>query len=523
MAEQKYTIAALWMEGPLSYLEQLCMKSFVDAGHPTVLYHYGPLENVPDGIELADANEILPQTNFLQHERTGSPALHSDLFRYKMLKKMRNAIWADTDAYCMKPFETPNGHFYGWESKHHINGGVLGLPHDSDTLNALLDFTSDEFAIPSYYGPEYEAELIAKRDAGEPVHASEQPWGVWGPHAVTHFLQETGEARFALPQEGLYPFTFKDRRYMLKKNFDTTGYITENTYSVHLYGRRMRARLGEAGEPPHPKSLLGKLMIKHGIDPEQAPIRRKPKITEDGTVVAPLAPVRAAEKVGRGKVNLSDLADKYGTSKGGKKFRYTEAYQMIMQPFRNRAVSLLELGLQEGGPERGARTDRETTDAPSIRMWLDYFQKGEITGIDISDFSWFEDERFTFIQCDLGDEEALEDTVEELDEFDFIIDDASHASNHQQMAFLKLFPKVKSGGFYIIEGLRGQPARFEPAKFTTTADLFESYNKDGIFRHRSKEIGDQFNTLRLDISGAILMPAFFLKPKQSNLLIVQKR
>ncbi|MCT4578293.1 hypothetical protein [Donghicola sp.] len=523
MAKQKYTIAALWMEGPLSYLEQLCMKSFVDAGHHTVLYHYGPLANVPDGIELADANEILPQTNFLQHERTGSPALHSDLFRYKMLKKMRNTIWADTDAYCMKPFETPNGHFYGWESSKHINGGVLGLPHDSDTLNALLDFTSDEFAIPSYYGPEYEAELIAKRDAGDPVHASEQPWGVWGPHAVTHFLLETGESRFALPQEGLYPFTFKDRRFMLKRNFDTTPYITENTFSVHLYGRRMRARLGEAGEPPHPKSLIGKLLTKHGIDPAKAPIPRKPKKAEDGTIITPVTAVRPADKVGRGKLNLTDLADKYGTNKGGNKYRYSEAYQMIMQPHRNRAISLLELGLQDGGPERGAEPDRETTDAPSVRMWLEYFQKGEITGIDVSDFSWLKEDRFTFHQCDLADEAALDKTVDQLGEFDFIIDDASHASPHQQMAFLKLFPKVKSGGFYIIEGLRGQPRRFEPAKFTKTADLFESYLKDGIFRHSDTKISDQFNDLRLDISGVMLLPAFFMKVKQTNLMILQKR
>ena len=276
-------IAALWMQGPLSFLEQLCLKSFVDAGHKVVLYHYGPLENVPEGIELGDANEFLPQTNFLQHERTGSPALHSDLFRYKMLEKSDNTIWADTDAYCMRPFETETGHFYGWESDKHINGGVLGLPKDSPTLKALLEFTSDEFAIPTYYGEEYERELEQKKAAGNPVHASEQPWGVWGPHAVTHFLHETGEARFAFPQEVLYPFTFKDRRKMLKRNFDVSPYVTDNTRSVHLYGRRMRMRLVEKeGGAPHPKSLLGSLLRKHDIDPFAAPImtRHKPQVDE---------------------------------------------------------------------------------------------------------------------------------------------------------------------------------------------------------------------------------------------------
>ena len=257
-ANPEYKIGALWIEGRLSFLEQLCLKSFVDAGHHTILYHYGPLQGVPDGVELRDANDILNMENFLTHGRTGSPALHSDIFRYKMLEKEDRMIWADTDAYCVKAFETPNGHFYGWESKKHINGGVLGLPQDSDTLGELLEYTKDEYAIPTWYGDDYTRELEEKRDAGNPVHASEQPWGVWGPHAVTHFLHKTGEAKYALPQEGLYPFLYKDRRKMLKRNFDTTGIITDNTYSIHLYGRRMRARLVEKeGGKPHPKSVLG--------------------------------------------------------------------------------------------------------------------------------------------------------------------------------------------------------------------------------------------------------------------------
>lgn len=267
------TIAALWMEGGLSFLEQLCLKSFLDAGHRVILFHYGALENVPEGVECAPADQILPQKNFLQHERTGSPALHSDLFRYRLLAQMPGVIWADTDAYCLRPFETETGHFYGWELEHHVNGGVLGMPADCDTLRALLDYTRDDFAIPSWYGPAYQAELEARRDAGDPVHASEQPWGVWGPHAITHFLGQTGEIRFALPQEVLYPFRFRERRLMLRPGFDCSAHITQNTRSIHLYGRRMRARLREKeGGVPRPNSLLGQLLRRHGIDPARAPL-----------------------------------------------------------------------------------------------------------------------------------------------------------------------------------------------------------------------------------------------------------
>ncbi len=269
----EYQVAALWMGGALSYLEQLCLKSFVDAGQSIKLYHYDPVTHVPDGVELADANAILPLTDHLTHGRTGSPALHSDVFRYHLLAKSERTIWADTDAYCVKPFTTPNGHFYAWESKTGLNGGVLGLPQDSETLRALIEFTADEYAIPTWYKPSYTEELQALKAAGTPLHCSEQPWGVWGPHAITHFLKTTGEVRFALPQVALYPFHYADRQLMLRPGVRMEDFVTEETFSIHFYGRRMRARLRQkfAGIPK-PRSVVGILLKKHGIDPMDAPL-----------------------------------------------------------------------------------------------------------------------------------------------------------------------------------------------------------------------------------------------------------
>ncbi|MCB2115387.1 MAG: hypothetical protein KDE00_03595 [Rhodobacteraceae bacterium] len=271
---QDYQIAALWIGGPLSFLEQLCLKSFVDAGHDVRLYAYESIPNVPGGIEIADARDVLPNEGFLRHGRTGSPALHSDLFRYHLLAKNDRVIWADTDAYCVKPFTTKTGHFFAWESEEGVNGGVLGLPRDSEALGLLLDFTADEYAIPEWYGESYRAELEAKKAAGTPVHAGEMPWGVWGPHALTHFLKKTGEIRYALPRAALYPFEYKDRKLMLRPGLDPAPYVTDETYSIHFYGRRMRARIVQKHDGvPRPRSLVGQLLKKHGIDPLAAPIR----------------------------------------------------------------------------------------------------------------------------------------------------------------------------------------------------------------------------------------------------------
>ncbi|MGB0505428.1 MAG: glycosyltransferase family 2 protein [Pikeienuella sp.] len=277
----EYQIGCLWVEGPLSFMEQLCLVSFRDAGHHCILYTYGDVTRIPDGIEQRDANEVLPQSGFLTHERTGSPALHSDLFRYKMLENADRMIWADTDAYCVKTFKTPNGHFYGWESKHHVNGGVLGLPPDSETLRELLEFTSDEFAIPEWLNEETKAEYRAAKERGEPVHAGEMKWGVWGPHAVTHFLKKTGEIKYALPRHALYPFSFKERRKMLKRETKTDDFVFDDTYSIHFYGRRMRKRIVEAeGGVPRRWSPIGRLLKKHGVDPLAAPIPGSPVLPE---------------------------------------------------------------------------------------------------------------------------------------------------------------------------------------------------------------------------------------------------
>ncbi|MDO5605835.1 MAG: hypothetical protein Q4G25_11820, partial [Paracoccus sp. (in: a-proteobacteria)] len=188
-----------------------------------------------------------------------------------------NLIWVDTDAYCVRRFETPNGHFHAYESKHGINGGVLGLPRDSETLAAVLDMTKDPYGIPEWYKGRDRAELEALAAAGTPRHAGEMAWGVWGPHALTHYLKKTGEVRFTMPQVTLYPVPYSDRMSMTRPGFAADSYLTDETFSIHLYGRRMRARLLEKFDGvPRPRSLIGRLVRKHDIDVAAAPLKRKP-------------------------------------------------------------------------------------------------------------------------------------------------------------------------------------------------------------------------------------------------------
>lgn len=521
-------IGMLWVEGALSYVEVLCAQSFLDAGHHVKLYHYKDVQNVPDGVEKVHGDSVLKIDRFIQHGRTGSFALFSDVFRYHLLQQNDRMIWADLDAYCVKPFETETGHFFGWESARHINGGVLGLPPDSDALGQLLEMTEDEYGIPEWFPDAEQARLQKLKDAGTPEHVSEMPWGVWGPHAVTHYLQKTGEAKYALPIEGLYPVGFRQRRQLMQARLrdKVEAVITPDTYSIHFYGRRVREFLSNRGGLPGEGSYFDTLLKKHKIDTDAAPVMSRAEKAAKDAQKAAATPVKTAPRTatGKGGENMTDMADRFGSDKGSTKHRYTELYHMLFHPYRGRKITFLEMGLLIGGPEHGIDKDRETGDAPSIRMWLEYFPKANIHGLDVSDFGWFKHDRFSFHRCDMDDRAEIARAIEEVSPAPtIVVDDASHASHHQQNAFLEIFPRMESGGLYVIEDLRWQPKTYEQPGITKTAALFRSWLDHREFQHSDPAIAAEFNALSEDISGCIIEPVRFERGRMDQVAVIHKR
>lgn len=221
--------------------------------------------------------------------------------------------------------------------------------------------------------------------------------------------------------------------------------------------------------------------------------------------------------------NLTDMADRFGSDKGSGKHRYTELYQMLFLPYRDRAIRFLEMGLQIGGPEHGKGADRTTTDLPSVRMWLEYFPKAHIHGLDVSDFGWFTDKRFTFHRCDMDDRANIAAAAATMPEFDIIIDDASHASHHQQNAFLELFPRLAPGGLYVIEDLRWQPDAYERKGITKTADLFRGFSERRAFSHSDAATEAAFAALAPEISGCFMFQVKYAKTRRDQVAVIHKR
>lgn len=187
-------------------------------------------------------------------------------------------------------------------------------------------------------------------------------------------------------------------------------------------------------------------------------------------------------------VDLTALADRYGTDKGssdGDGHLYTELYAACFESFRLQEFSLLEIGLlrSPNTTEEIDPANRQVGRIPSVDMWLAYFPQAQIYGFDLADFSACERPRFTFLRGDLARDTDIDHLANAVPKPRVIIDDASHASFHQQRAFLRLFPILEPGGFYIIEDLHYSPI------FETTlpacrkmAEIVQEYLGTGILR-----------------------------------------
>ena len=100
-------INSLWI-GKLSTLEKLSIVSHLKNGHAYHLWSYSTMD-VPDGVVLKDARDILPESQVFMYsgpesEGGGSPSGFSNLFRYKLLSEI-DEWWCDTDVVCLKSFD----------------------------------------------------------------------------------------------------------------------------------------------------------------------------------------------------------------------------------------------------------------------------------------------------------------------------------------------------------------------------------------------------------------------------------
>ena len=277
-------------------------------------------------------------------------------------------------------------------------------------------------------------------------------------------------------------------------------------------------------EPIMRARLLRKLLPQR----DTGPLQREVSTWEQIDVGLPVTPaqhraVQASQS--HHPRSLTALADTYRSDKGSSKHEYTRLYELLFHGFRIEPIKLVELGLLIGGPEHGASETRQTDDVPSVRMWLEYFPQAEIIGSDISDFGWFEHDRFKFVQCDMSERQNFAAVSAASTGAKVIIDDASHASAHQQFGLLELFPVLEPEGIYIIEDLQWQPDVYERLHpgFPTTSNLFRGFIRDRFFEHPDRQIEDELNTLAESFACVLLFQDHYLPYTVDKVAVIHKK
>ena len=171
-------ITSLWRGGKLSFLEQVCLKSFADFGHRTILYTYEPVENCPPGVEQMEANRIFSISGFAADTKTVRPMIREDVFRYSLLS-VQNVIWVDANMLCLRPWNFTDQWVFGWEKAATRENVAMSMTMDDSIKRCSGSSKSraGRFAsAPWAYGPAFRwsgLSRLRRTSDGRPIsHAS---------------------------------------------------------------------------------------------------------------------------------------------------------------------------------------------------------------------------------------------------------------------------------------------------------------------------------------------------------------
>ncbi len=142
---------------------------------------------------------------------------------------------------------------------------------------------------------------------------------------------------------------------------------------------------------------------------------------------------------------MKSLRELYSVHKGkvtDKWALYLTEYERIFAPLRKQSISMLEIGIQNGG---------------SLEIWSKYFTNAQkIIGCDIEYKCGnlvFEDPRISVVVGDATAQQTQKEILQKSHSLDLIIEDGSHISADIVKTFAIYFPLLSDGGLFIVEDL----------------------------------------------------------------------
>lgn len=139
------------------------------------------------------------------------------------------------------------------------------------------------------------------------------------------------------------------------------------------------------------------------------------------------------------------LAGTDKSSSGMFSWDYLRHYQEAFAPWRDANINLIEIGVQGG---------------PSIEVWLAYFSKAVVVGVDIDARCKALARDRVVIEIGSQDDPGFLHRVCAVHPPTILIDDGSHQAHHMIYTFERLFPVLLPGGVYVIEDLEFQFGKY---------------------------------------------------------------
>lgn len=144
-----------------------------------------------------------------------------------------------------------------------------------------------------------------------------------------------------------------------------------------------------------------------------------------------------------------DAEPDVGTDKTGKiGHDYINSfYNDELRKYQNEPIRLLEIGVYRGA---------------SLALWSKYFPNAEIVGLDIQDLRAEKYKNLDRVTVGICDAYSLEqDTLDDLGNFDIIIDDGPHTLESLEKCIELYLPKLNDGGVMVLEDVQ-DPEWFRP-------------------------------------------------------------
>lgn len=261
MAPIEPVVNAVWIGASLDNLHAACLRSFVLAGHRMLLHCYDIPRNVPPGVEIVDASNLMPRDRIVYYRSNGSPSLFSNLYRLKILQAGLG-LYVDCDVFCVRPIPKQD-YIFGYQTSDQLNGAVLKLPVGSRTLIEALSIAEDPYYIVPWLVRSKLLRYKFRKSIGLPIHISNYSWGKLGPEAITYFTRKAGTIHLAAPIDVFYPISHHQVAMLLDPDLSLADIGTPRTLCIHLFDHTLSQWMKGRAIPA--SSPLGQMLERCGL------------------------------------------------------------------------------------------------------------------------------------------------------------------------------------------------------------------------------------------------------------------